>query len=146
MKRSPLKRTTPLRAKSPWRPVRRPLPRESAKHRAQRRRRKEVEAEVLERDGGCVAAELVPSIACRGALVVHEPPQRSVVPGSHLDPQVNGRRKSVPLFLDELDPTRGNHLKEPSFECSLVCTATAEELLPEASLPFTSPTGEVGRG
>lgn len=88
MKRSPLKRTTPLRAKSPWRPVRRPLPRESAKHRARRRQRAAVVAEVLERDGGCVAAELVPSIACRGALVVHEPPQRSVVPGSHLRPEL----------------------------------------------------------
>ena len=37
MKRSPLKRKTPLRARSPWRPVRRPLPRESAKRRRQRR-------------------------------------------------------------------------------------------------------------
>ena len=88
MKRSPLKRKTPVRAKSPWRPVRRPLPRESVKHRRQRRVRAVVVAEVLERDGGCVAAELVPSIACRGALVVHEPPQRSVVPGSHLDPDL----------------------------------------------------------
>ena len=43
--------------------------------------------------------------------------------------KVDGRRKSIPLFLDELDPGRGNHLKEPSFECSLVCTATAEELV-----------------
>ena len=80
MKRSPLKRKTPLRARSPWRPVRRPLPRESAKRRRQRRVRAAVVAEVRERDGRCVAAELVPSIACRGALVVHEPSQRSVVP------------------------------------------------------------------
>lgn len=32
----------------------------------------------------------------------------------------------------EIVPPRtvvGNHLKEPSFECSLVCTATAEELV-----------------
>ena len=84
MKRSELTRHTPLRARTPWRPVRRPLPRESVKHRRQRRQRAVVVAEVLERDGRCVAAELVPSIACSGALVVHEPPQRSVVPGSHL--------------------------------------------------------------
>ena len=88
MKRSELTRHTPLRARTPWRPVRRPLPRESVKHRRQRRQRAVVVAEVLERDGRCVAAELVPSIACRGALVAHEPPQRSVVPGSHLDPEL----------------------------------------------------------
>jgi hypothetical protein len=26
-----------------------------------------------------------------------------------------------PLYLDELDPARGNHADEPSFECSLLC-------------------------
>ena len=36
MKRSPLKRATPLRAKAPWRPVRRPLARESARRRRER--------------------------------------------------------------------------------------------------------------
>ena len=62
-------------------------------------------------------------------------------------PAPTGRgRKSIPLFLDELDPTRGNHLKEPSFECSLVCTATAEELVAVTALPPTSPLGEVRRG
>jgi hypothetical protein len=28
---------------------------------------------------------------------------------------------SVPVWLDELDPDRGNHQDEPSFECSLLC-------------------------
>lgn len=32
------------------------------------------------------------------------------------------------LFLDELDPNRGNHATEPSFECSLLCSA-AEEVI-----------------
>lgn len=36
------------------------------------------------------------------------------------------RYKSVPLFLDELDPSRGNPLTEPSFECGLVCATTEE--------------------
>ena len=36
----------------------------------------------------------------------------------------NGR-----LFLDELDPDRGNHADEPSFECGLLCAAAEEELL-----------------
>lgn len=88
MKRSHLARKTPLRARSPWRPVRRPLPRESVKHRRQRRVRAAVVAEVLERDGGCVGRELVPSVACSGRLEVHEVAQRSVVPGSHLRPDL----------------------------------------------------------
>ena len=54
--------------------------------------------------------------------------------------KVDGRRKSIPLFLDELDPGRGNHLGEPSFECSLVCTATAEELGGMTALPSTEAT------
>lgn len=29
--------------------------------------------------------------------------------------------QTVPLYLDELDPNRGNVLKDPSFDCSLVC-------------------------
>ena len=36
------------------------------------------------------------------------------------------RSKGESLYLDELDPARGNHADEPSFECSLLCT-TAEE-------------------
>jgi hypothetical protein len=34
--------------------------------------------------------------------------------------RVDGER----LYLDELDPERGNHADEPSFECSLLCDAT----------------------
>lgn len=84
MKRTPLTRKTPLRAKSPWRPVHTPLRRESAKRRAERTQRAAVVAEVLERDGGCVGASRVPWVPCRGRLAVHEIAQRSVVPGSHL--------------------------------------------------------------
>jgi 3'-phosphoadenosine 5'-phosphosulfate sulfotransferase (PAPS reductase)/FAD synthetase len=40
------------------------------------------------------------------------------------------RDKSGPVFLDELDPNRGNHADEPSFECSLLCVATEGELTP----------------
>jgi 3'-phosphoadenosine 5'-phosphosulfate sulfotransferase (PAPS reductase)/FAD synthetase len=38
------------------------------------------------------------------------------------------RANGKPLFLDELDPNRGNHAKEANFECSLLC-AIAEELI-----------------
>jgi hypothetical protein len=36
------------------------------------------------------------------------------------------RSNGQQLFLDELDPTRGNHANEPSFECSLLCTIAEE--------------------
>lgn len=84
MKRSPLVRKTALRARTPWRPVRTPLRRESARRRRERPQRAAVVAEVLERDGGCVGRDRVPSVACSGRLEVHEVAQRSVVPGSHL--------------------------------------------------------------
>jgi len=84
VKRSPLTRRTPLRAITPWRPPRVPLAHESSRRRAERRQRAAVVAEVLERDGGCVARASVSSVPCHGALVVHETAQRSVVPGSHL--------------------------------------------------------------
>jgi len=32
------------------------------------------------------------------------------------------RDKGKPLFLDELDPSRGNHQTEPSIDCSLLCS------------------------
>ena len=32
------------------------------------------------------------------------------------------------LYLDELDPSRGNHQDEPSFECSLLCSETDDEI------------------
>ncbi len=35
-----------------------------------------------------------------------------------------------PLFLDELDPDRGSHADEPSFECSLLCAIAEPELDP----------------
>jgi 3'-phosphoadenosine 5'-phosphosulfate sulfotransferase (PAPS reductase)/FAD synthetase len=38
------------------------------------------------------------------------------------------RVKGQPVFLDELAPNRGNHLAEPSFECSLLCSV-AEEII-----------------
>ncbi len=33
------------------------------------------------------------------------------------------------LFLDELDPSRGNHADEPSFECSLLCSAAESSII-----------------
>jgi 3'-phosphoadenosine 5'-phosphosulfate sulfotransferase (PAPS reductase)/FAD synthetase len=33
-----------------------------------------------------------------------------------------------PVFLDELDPARGNHADEPSFECSLLCVPAETEM------------------
>lgn len=44
--------------------------------------------------------------------------------------RTNGAAGTSRLFLDELDPTRGNHLTEPKFECSLMCTV-AEEAIAE---------------
>ena len=38
------------------------------------------------------------------------------------------RSESQSVFLDELDPTRGNHADEPSFECSLLCTIAEEDI------------------
>jgi hypothetical protein len=40
------------------------------------------------------------------------------------------RDSGQPLWLDELDPQRGNHADEPSFECSLLC-ALAEDTFQE---------------
>ncbi len=88
MKRSPLTRKTPLRAVTPWRPLRRPLRRESSRRRSERVQRAAVVAEVLERDGGCVARHWFLTGPCRGREDVHEVAQRSVVPGSHLRPEL----------------------------------------------------------
>lgn len=41
------------------------------------------------------------------------------------------RDSGQPLWLDELDPQRGNHVDEPSFECSLLC-ALAEDTFQES--------------
>lgn len=38
------------------------------------------------------------------------------------------RSESQSVFLDELDPTRGNHADEPSFECSLLCTIAEQDI------------------
>ena len=38
------------------------------------------------------------------------------------------RSKGQPVYLDELDPGRGNHADEPSFECSLLCQLAEESI------------------
>ncbi len=38
------------------------------------------------------------------------------------------RDEGQPLFLDELNPKRGNHADEPSFECSLFCQIAETKL------------------
>jgi len=38
------------------------------------------------------------------------------------------RANGESLFLDELDPDRGNHADEPSFECSLLCSVAEEHM------------------
>jgi hypothetical protein len=38
------------------------------------------------------------------------------------------RDNGQPLPLRELDPDRGDHLAEPSFECSLLCSLTLDEI------------------
>ncbi len=48
--------------------------------------RRKVRAVVLERDGGCVAAPLVPDVACAGPLDVHEPGGGAYRVSSWLDP------------------------------------------------------------
>ena len=40
---------------------------------------------------------------------------------------IGGARKTQ-VYLDELDPTRGNPLTEPEFECSLLCSAIDDEI------------------
>lgn len=43
------------------------------------------------------------------------------------------RDRGEPLFLDDLDPGRGNHADEPSFACSLLCQLAEDETDPEGS-------------
>ena len=38
------------------------------------------------------------------------------------------RDDGQPLWLDELDPERGNHSDEPDIECSLLCTLAEDEI------------------
>jgi 3'-phosphoadenosine 5'-phosphosulfate sulfotransferase (PAPS reductase)/FAD synthetase len=42
--------------------------------------------------------------------------------------RVQTRGTSAPLFLDELDPERGNHVTESDFECSLLCAIAEAEM------------------
>lgn len=41
-----------------------------------------------------------------------------------------GSRKKSPVWLDELDPTRGNHADEPDIECGILCAIAEEAILP----------------
>ena len=38
------------------------------------------------------------------------------------------RDENGPVWLDELDPSRGNHADEPAFDCSLLCVLAEETL------------------
>jgi len=38
------------------------------------------------------------------------------------------RSEGVPVYLKDLDPSRGNHADEPSFECSLLCAIAEGEM------------------
>lgn len=58
---------------------------QSRKRRAEARARRDVVAEVVARDGGCVARDLVPEVECWGPLDVDEVVSRGVRPGGHLD-------------------------------------------------------------
>lgn len=72
MRRTPLKRKTPLRGASALR--RSPMKQTRSKKLAVP---KEVYSEVVLRDGGCVARRLVPDIACYGRLDPHHVLRRS---------------------------------------------------------------------
>jgi hypothetical protein len=39
------------------------------------------------------------------------------------------RDENGPVWLDELDPERGSHADEPSFECSLLCVLAEDDLV-----------------
>ena len=39
-----------------------------------------------------------------------------------------GRDEDGPVWLDELDPDRGNHADEPAFECSLLCAIAEQDI------------------
>lgn len=39
--------------------------------------------------------------------------------------KVDGKRKSIPVFLDELDPTRGDYSAEDEIECGVLCVGAA---------------------
>lgn len=56
----------------------------SKKRRDERLTRAEIVLAARQRDGGCVARELVPDVACSGTLDGHERIPRSAWPGGHL--------------------------------------------------------------
>jgi hypothetical protein len=71
LKRSPMPpRKTPLRSRARLKPM-------SVKRRRDLVKRKAVREFVLGRDGGCVARDKLPQIACSGVLDVHELVRRS---------------------------------------------------------------------
>lgn len=37
--------------------------------------------------------------------------------------RINGKRKKVPVFLDELDPNQGNYTAEVDYECGVFCAS-----------------------
>jgi 5-methylcytosine-specific restriction endonuclease McrA len=84
VKRSPLVRSTPMpRARSTLKATRiQPM---SEKRRNEIPARAATRRNVIEQDGGCVAAELVPTIGCRGGLEVDEVQARSAG-GDYLNP------------------------------------------------------------
>jgi hypothetical protein len=43
------------------------------------------------------------------------------------------RDNGEPLYLDQLDPERGNHADEPDMDCSLLCSLAENEIAEEAS-------------
>lgn len=91
MKRGgPLKRKTPLTAGGPLTRSaglrRAPLARVSSKRRSEAQERRDVNAEVIARDGGCVPRLRGAPGACFGPLAAHEVLKRSAG-GSHLDPR-----------------------------------------------------------
>jgi 3'-phosphoadenosine 5'-phosphosulfate sulfotransferase (PAPS reductase)/FAD synthetase len=46
------------------------------------------------------------------------------------------------IWLDELDPDRGNHADEPDFECSLLCALAESQITgPPAPVPAPDPRG-----
>ena len=77
MKRSTGLRSDPEKTFAWRRRSRKPLPVVSARRKAEKPVRDAVRAAVLERDGGCVAANLLPLVACRLPLDVHEVIPRS---------------------------------------------------------------------
>ena len=43
--------------------------------------------------------------------------------------KINGKREKIPVFLDELEPGRGNYATEPERECGIFCAGAEAEWL-----------------